>query len=153
MSIVGKILAGLIMGFFVGALDSAIFGAALWNQPETRTSAARVAFWAGLGATLVLALTASRARFAWGRGFLLVTASWAALLGLLGYLTLAVGLPMAEVWGAGLTVKGAGGDAARFLVGAAAGIGMIFGVLILVILALITVLLLRAPRAAAAGTL
>jgi large subunit ribosomal protein L7/L12 len=149
MNVIGKILAGLVMGFFVGVLDSAIFGAAMWNQPETRAVAARVAFWAGLGATLVLALTASRIRFAWGRGFMLVTASWATLLGLLGYLTLAVGLPMAEVWGAELSVKGEGGPLARALVGAAAGVGFTFGVLILAILVLITVLLLRAPQVAA----
>lgn len=149
MGVVGKILAGLIMGFFVGALDSAIAGTALWNQPNAR-SVATIAFWGGLAVTLVVALVSSRPRFAWGYGFLLLTLSWAALLALILYLTVAIGLPLAEVWGSRLAVKGEGGQVARALVGAAAGVGLTFGALMLVILVLITVLLLRTPQAAPA---
>ena len=65
----GKILSGLVMGLIAAVLGSVLLGLLVGGGPEGVTAG----FWGmGLGFALVLtlAVTAKRAKRAWGRGFL-----------------------------------------------------------------------------------
>jgi len=110
--VLNKMLAGLVMGIVVAILCSIVFGIG----SGAGEAGAKRGLWtalAGFVVTFVLALSAARGRYAWGRGFLLC--------GLLCF-----ALPLASMAFSGIVgaekVSTASSDAAR--AGAALGTAM-----------------------------
>lgn len=66
----GKLLAGILMGIVVAILSFLVFGLGT-GAGEAGAGRGGWAALIGFGLMLVLALTASRGSYAWGRGFLL----------------------------------------------------------------------------------